>query len=78
MEQREEIILMLNQIPNPAFLVKDGSILEVNPSAAVQMIPVGAQVQELLATGQQEYSDYAVPAQPMPWIAVRHRRPPDP
>ena len=58
MEQREEIILMLNQIPNPAFLVKDGSILEINPSAAVQMVTVGTAVETLLATGQQEYVDY--------------------
>ena len=58
MEQREEITLMLNQIPNPAFLVKDGSVLEVNPSAEVQMITVGAAVQTLLATGAQEYTDY--------------------
>ena len=58
MEQREEIILMLNQIPNPAFLVKDGSVLEINPSAAVQMVTVGTAVQTLLSTGQQEYADY--------------------
>ena len=58
MEQREEIILMLNQIPNPAFLVKDGSVLEVNPSAEVQMIAVGMAVQALLATGTQEYMEY--------------------
>lgn len=58
MEQREEIIMMLNQIPSPAFLVKDGSVVEVNPSAQVQMITTGATMDALLATGQQEYADY--------------------
>lgn len=58
MKQTEEIILMLNQIPNPAFLVKDGMILHVNPAAHGLMIPTGTAVQELFITGQQEYAEF--------------------
>lgn len=58
MEQREEIIMMLNQIPNPAFLVMDGSILEVNPSAEVHMITAETAVKTMLATGEEEYANY--------------------
>lgn len=58
MEQTEEMVMMLNQMPNPAFFVKDGIILQVNDAASRKMISVGASVAELLVTGQQEYADF--------------------
>jgi len=56
MEQTEEIALVLDQFADPAFLVRDGIITQVNPSAARLFIEEGCAVQTLLATGQQEYA----------------------
>ncbi len=58
MERTEEIIIMLNQIPDPAFLVHDGIIQQVNPSASRLLIDTGSSVTDLLATGTQEYADF--------------------
>ena len=56
MEQIEEIVMMLDQILDPAFLVRDGVIVQVNPSATRLLIDTGIAVQELLCTGKQEYA----------------------
>lgn len=58
MERTEEIVMMLDQIPDPAFLVRDGIIQQVNPSASRLLIHTGSSVEELLATGIQEYADF--------------------
>jgi len=58
MERAEEIVMMLDQIPDPAFLVRDGIIVQVNPSASRLLIEHGHSVLELLATGTQEYTEY--------------------
>ena len=58
MERTEEIAMMLDQIPDPAFLVRDGIITQVNPSASRLLIETGSSIQELLATGVQEYADF--------------------
>jgi signal transduction histidine kinase len=58
MERTEEIVMMLDQIPDPAFLVRDGIIVQVNPSASRLLIDAGRSVQELLVTGTQEYADF--------------------
>lgn len=59
MEYTDEIIMMLNQITSPAFIVSDGIILLVNPAAEGQMIEAGTAIQDILATGQQEYSAFS-------------------
>ena len=58
MERMEEIVTMLDQIPEPAFLVQDGTIVQVNSSAARLLIEQGNPVQDLLATGVEEYADF--------------------
>ncbi|MBQ8768921.1 MAG: HAMP domain-containing histidine kinase [Oscillospiraceae bacterium] len=58
MEQTEEIVVMLEQITDPAFLVKDGIIVQVNPSASRFFIDTGRCVEELLATGALEYAQF--------------------
>lgn len=58
MERTEEIVMMLDQIPDPAFLVRDGIIMQVNPSAARLLIDTNGPVQKLLATGTQEYAAF--------------------
>lgn len=58
MERTEEIMVMLEQIAEPAFLVHDGIITQVNPSASRLLIHTGCCVTELLATGTQEYAAF--------------------
>ena len=58
MERTEEIVMMLDQIPDPAFLVRDGIIQQLNPSASRLLIDAGSSIQELLATGNQEYAEF--------------------
>lgn len=59
MERNEEIVMMLDQIADPAFLVQAGSIVQVNPSASRLLIEVGSPIQDMLATGSQEYAAFA-------------------
>lgn len=58
MERTEEIVTMLDQIPSPAFLVRDNTIVQVNPSASRLLIESGSSVTDLLATGAQEYAAF--------------------
>ena len=58
MEQTEDIVVMLDQINDPAFLVKDGIIAQVNPSASRLLINTGDSVADLLNTGVQEYAHF--------------------
>lgn len=58
MERTEDIVMMLDQIPDPAFLVQDGIITQVNPSASRLLIETGCSVTEMLATGVQEYAAF--------------------
>ena len=58
MERTEEIMVMLEQIAEPAFLVHDGIITQVNPSASRIFIDPGCRIAELLATGTQEYAAF--------------------
>ncbi len=58
MEHTEDIVMMLDQISDPAFLVRDGIITQVNPSASRFLISTGSNIQDLLATGSQEYADF--------------------
>ena len=58
MENTEETYAMLHQIPNPAFLVRDGIITQVNYSAQQRQIRPDTPVQGLLLTGQEEYAQF--------------------
>ena len=58
MEQTKEIVTMLEQMSEPAFLVKDGIITQVNSSASRLLIDAGTPAAQLLATGTQEYADF--------------------
>ncbi len=58
MEHTEDIVMMLDQIPDPAFLVHNSIIKQVNPSASRLLIEAGSSVADMLATGTQEYADF--------------------
>lgn len=58
MEHTEEMVMMLNQIPSPAFFVQNGIIIETNPPAQGHMVHAGDSVYDLLNTGVQEYADF--------------------
>lgn len=49
---------MLDLITAPCFCVKDGCILACNPAAKGLLLPIGTQVNPLLATGQEEYAQF--------------------
>ena len=58
MENTEETYAMLHQIPSPAFLVRDGIIIETNHGARQRQILPDAPVQALLLTGKEEYPQF--------------------
>ena len=47
---------MLEQLPQPAFLVKDGVVYQVNQAALNRGLSIGDPVTNLINIGQQEYS----------------------
>ena len=58
MEQFREPLELLDMIPRPAFCVRDGVIVKVNPAAAAHFIETGTHVQDLLLTGAEEYQEF--------------------
>lgn len=58
MENTEERITMLNQIPSPAFIVRGGIIAELNEQARQRQLCPGTDVASFLTTGAQEYAAY--------------------
>lgn len=58
MDEIQDKITMLNQMPNPAFLVKDGIITNANPSAKRYMIAEGQDIHAMLMTGETEYTRF--------------------
>lgn len=56
MEQFTDAMGMLDLMARPAFCVKDGIIVKVNPGAANYMIQTGTPVSDLLQTGAEEYA----------------------
>ena len=58
MDEIQDKITMLNQMPSPAFLVKDGIITNVNPAAKQYMITEGQALQPMLITGAAEYAQF--------------------
>ena len=58
MEQFTDAMGMLDLMARPAFCVKDGIIVKVNPSAASCMIETETKVADLLQTGAEEYAAF--------------------
>ncbi len=58
MEKTEDVFAMLDLLERPAFCVKEGTILRINPAAKNLLLEAGTQVASLLVTGAQEYSQF--------------------
>ncbi len=58
MEKIEDLIVMLQQMPSPAFFVRDGLVTHCNSPALNQHIAVGTPIRDMLITGHQEYAAY--------------------
>lgn len=58
MEQIHNAMEMLDLMMQPAFCVREGTIIKVNPAAAALLIEAGAGVQPLLHTGTDEYASF--------------------
>lgn len=58
MEKTEDVFAMLNLLERPAFCVKEGAVLRVNPAAQNLLLEEGTRIEPLLATGAQEYSQF--------------------
>ena len=56
MEQVQNALGMLDLMTQPAFCVRDGKIIKVNPAAAAFLIENGTNIQSLLHTGAEEYA----------------------
>lgn len=58
MEQHSDTMELLDLMVRPAFCVKDGVIVRVNPAAQSRMIDLGTPVADRMVTGAEEYKDY--------------------
>ena len=58
MEQFDNALGMLDLMPQPAFCVRNGKIIKVNPAASAFLIESGMDVLPLLHTGAEEYAEY--------------------
>ncbi len=58
MENKEDRITMLHQIPSPAFFVDNGYVSAVNDAAQRYRIMEGTEVSKLLDTGREEYAQF--------------------
>ena len=58
MEQHRDTMAMLDLIVQPAFCVNNGAIVGVNKAAAGILIESGCPIDQLLATGHAEYSEF--------------------
>lgn len=56
MENAKDLQIFLNQISDPAFLVRDNKIIAVNVSGARFSVILDKPVSELMMTGQEEYA----------------------
>lgn len=59
MDHTENSNLILSYIAQPAFLVKDGIVTEINQAAQNRAITVGTPISDLLVTGKDEYSVFS-------------------
>lgn len=58
MEQFESALGMLDLMTQPAFCVRGGKIIKVNPAAAAFLIETGTDIHTLLHTGAEEYAQF--------------------
>lgn len=58
MDQFHSAADMLNLMTQPAFCVREGSIIKVNPAAAAFLIETGTDIYTLLHTGAEEYASF--------------------
>jgi len=59
MKQSANPVQMLQFITQPAFLVKDGVITQVNTAATNYKISVGATILDMIASGREEYESFS-------------------
>ena len=58
MDERNDIMGMLDLMVCPGFCVKNQKIEKLNPAAESLLLTPGTDIQQLLLTGRQEYSDF--------------------
>ena len=58
MEAVNDILSMLDLLPQSAFCVKDGIIVHANPEAKKKFLAENTAISPLLVTGNQEYADF--------------------
>lgn len=58
MEEQKDIVNLLNLITDPAFLVKDGRIFQLNPPAAQLMLEVGTPIAQLMPSPMDELDSF--------------------
>lgn len=58
MEEQRNILELLNQIPQPGFLVRENRITAVNQAAAALLLSPGQEVSGLLHCAQEEYAAF--------------------
>jgi len=58
MDHITDAMEMIEHLRHPAFCVREGIIVKVNPAAASRMIEPGTAISQLLKTGAEEYRDY--------------------
>lgn len=58
MEENNDALGMLDLLVRPGFCVKNNIIIKVNQPAECRQIPLGADINDLLLTGQEEFSEF--------------------
>lgn len=58
MEVSHDVVNMLDLMDPPAFCVKEGTILYVNTAARQRTVAINTNIEELLATGKEEYAAF--------------------
>jgi len=58
MEYITDAMEMVDHVVQPAFCVREGTIVKVNPAAAARMIEPGRKISEILKTGSEEYAAF--------------------
>lgn len=58
MEQNNLNAGILDMITQPAFTVKDGTIVQVNEAAQKYLLEPGIQIEDILLTGKREYAEF--------------------
>lgn len=59
MDQITDAMEMVDHLDHPAFCVKEGIIVKVNPAGTARMIECGTAVSDLLQIGREEYSEFS-------------------